>query len=145
MLPPPVIYIVFFIAGIGLEYLWPMRTTIASWGQIIGVGLLVISVFIMPSVLIRFKRAGTAFDVRKSATSLITDGPYKYSRNPTYVSLTLLYIGLGVFLNNMWILLLVLPILVIINFWTIRSEEHSLAEIFGDEYEQYRSRVRRWI
>jgi protein-S-isoprenylcysteine O-methyltransferase Ste14 len=100
---------------------------------------------IMPSVLIRFKRAGTTFDVRKSATTLITDGPYKYSRNPTYISLTLLYLGLGVFLNNMWVLMLVVPLLLIINFWIIRNEEHYLAEKFGEEYQSYRSKVRRWL
>jgi protein-S-isoprenylcysteine O-methyltransferase Ste14 len=145
MLPPPVIYFVVFVVGIGLGYMWPTSIMTQFWGQTIGIALLMISMPIMPSVLIRFKRAGTTFDVRKSATTLITDGPYKYSRNPTYISLTLLYLGLGVFLNNMWVLMLVVPLLLIINFWIIRNEEHYLAEKFGEEYQSYRSKVRRWL
>ena len=144
MLPPPIIYSIFFIIGIGLGYLWPI-SIMTHWGQIIGISLIVTSILIMPPVLIRFKRAGTTFDVRKSATSLITDGPYKYSRNPTYISLTLLYLGLGIFSNNMWVLMLVLPILLIIHFWIIQSEEHYLSEKFGEEYQLYKSKVRRWL
>jgi len=88
----------------------------------------------MPPVLRRFRRAGTRFDPRKAASVLITDGPYRFSRNPSYVSLTLLYLGVGIILNNGWILLLVVPVLLIMNLWVVRKEERHLETKFGVDY-----------
>ncbi len=99
----------------------------------------------MPPVLRRFRRAGTTFDVRKAASVLITDGPYRFSRNPSYVSLTLLYLGIGFLLNNGWILLLVVPVLLVMNLWVVRKEERHLETKFGEDYLRYKAAVRRWL
>jgi protein-S-isoprenylcysteine O-methyltransferase Ste14 len=131
--------------GAGLGYIWPVQLMSQIWGHIIGIVLVVVSVPIMPPVLIRFKREKTTFDVRKNSTTLIIDGPYKYSRNPTYISLTLFYLGLGIFFNNVWVLVFVFPILLIMNFWVVQSEERHLEEVFSDEYLLYKSQVRRWL
>jgi protein-S-isoprenylcysteine O-methyltransferase Ste14 len=99
----------------------------------------------MPPVLMRFRRAGTPFDVRKRASALITDGPYRFSRNPSYVALTLLYVGLGVILNNAWVLLLVIPVLLVMHFGVVLREERHLEAVFGEEYVWYKLAVRRWL
>ena len=57
--------------------------------------VVIVSVLIMAPVLVRFRQSATPFDVRKAASTLITDGPYRFSRNPTYLSLTMLYLGIG--------------------------------------------------
>ena len=103
------------------------------------------SILIVPPVLVRFRRAGTTLDVRKAASALITDGPYRFSRNPLYVSLTMLYVGLGVVLNSVSILLLAVPVLFIMDRWVIRREEEHLEEKFGNRYLHYKSTVRRWL
>ncbi len=106
-LPPPIIYLAALLAGIVLNSLWAMSPLPSSWRYIVGSLLIVVNVLIMPPVLRRFRQAGTPFfDLRKAASVLITDGPYQFSRNPSYVSLTLLYLGVGIILNNGWILLL---------------------------------------
>ena len=96
--PPPVIYVIALLFGFGLDYLWPGKLPPqVPWGMIGGI-IIGVSVAIVPFVLIRFKRRRTSFSVFQSATALITDGPYQLSRNPAYVALTLLYIGIGFFL-----------------------------------------------
>lgn len=143
--PPPVIYVFALLAGLGLNKLWPISLVPSFWAYTAGIPLIIASILIMPPVLARFRRAGTTFDVRKAASVLITDGPYRFSRNPSYVSLTILYVGLGVALNNAWILLLAIPVLFVMDMWVIPREEKHLEERFGKHYLQYRSAVRRWL
>lgn len=144
--PPPVFYLVALAIGIALEYLlWPIPVLGAPSKYVIAAILIVVSVLIMPPVLIRFRRAATPFDVRKAASSLITDGPYRFSRNPTYVSLTMLYLGICILINNGWVLILVIPVLLVMDLWVIRREERHLEAKFGEQYLRYRGVVRRWL
>ena len=80
--------------------------------------------------------------MRKPATALITDGPYRFSRNPTYLSLTLLYVGVGVLLDSVWTLILVVLLLVLMDRWIIHREERHLEARFGEQYLRYKSAVR---
>ncbi len=144
-IPPPVIYVAALAVGFVLNYLWPMSPLSGSSRYVIGLGLPLVSLLIMPPVLRRFRRAGTPFDVRKAASVLITDGPYRFSRNPSYVSLTLLYLGIGILLNNGWILILVAPVFLVMDLWVVRKEERHLETKFGEDYLRYKATVRRWL
>ncbi len=144
-LPPPVIYLAALLTGIVLNSLWAMSPLPGSWRYIVGSLLIAVNVLIMPPVLGRFRRAGTPFDVRKAASVLITDGPYRFSRNPSYMTLTLLYLGVGIILNNGWILLLVVPVLLVMDLWVVRKEERHLETKFGEDYLRYKAAVRRWL
>ena len=145
-IPPPMFYLAALAMGIALEYLlWPIPVLGAPSRYVIASILIVVSAAIMPPVLIRFRRAGTSFDVRKAASSLITDGPYRFSRNPTYVSLTMLYLGIGILINNGWVLILVIPVFLVVDLWVIRGEERHLEAKFGEQYLRYKGTVRRWL
>lgn len=144
-IPPPVLYVVALLIGIGLNAVWPLSPASGRWGAIAGIACITLAGLIMPSVLFRFRRAGTPFDVRKAASALIMDGPYRFSRHPSYVALTLLYFGVGLLLNNGWILLLVLPLLLVMDQGVMRREEHRLEATFGEEYRRYKATVRRWL
>ncbi len=87
----------------------------------------------------------TPFDVRKSPSALIVDGLYRFSRNPSYVALVLLFIGLGVALSNLWVLIALVPATLIIDRYVIPEEERRLEEVFGEEFRAYKARVRRWL
>ncbi len=142
---PPVVYLLALLVGVGLRFLWPIRPLPGWRGVVAGIMVIVAGTAIMPPVLSRFRRAGTAFDPHKPASALITDGPYRFSRNPAYVALTLWYLGIGLALNNAWILLLtILPVLVM-DRWAIPREERHLEDKFGREYICYKTRVRRWL
>ncbi len=142
---PPVVYLVVLLIGIGLNYGWPLALLPGWWGGIIGVVLILLGAAIMPPVLARFQRAGTPFNPHRPASALITDGPYRFSRNPAYVALTLWYLGVGFALSNGWILLLTLPLVLVMDRCAIRREERHLEAKFGEEYRRYKSTVRRWL
>ena len=97
----------------------------------------------MPFVLLQFHRAGTTFDPRKATTALITGGPYRFSRNPSYVSLSLLYVGVGIAADSIWILGLFIPTLAVMHYGVICREERYLENKFGEEYLRYKRTVRR--
>jgi len=142
---PPVIYLAVLLIGVGLNHWWSIRPLPGPWGAIVGVTLLVMGVAIMPSVLARFRRADTPFNAHKPTTVLIVDGPYRFSRNPAYVALTLWYLGIGFLLNNAWILLSAIPVVLMMDQWVIPREEHHLEARFGEQYLHYKSQVRRWL
>jgi protein-S-isoprenylcysteine O-methyltransferase Ste14 len=81
----------------------------------------------------------------KPTTALVTEGPFRYSRNPIYVALTLLYVGVALLINALWILLLVVPAVLVLRYGVIAREEAYLTRKFGDAYRQYTTQVRRWL
>jgi protein-S-isoprenylcysteine O-methyltransferase Ste14 len=90
-------------------------------------------------------RAGTSFRTERPTTAIVTAGPFRYSRNPIYVALTLLYLGIGMVLNALWVLLLIVPVIAVMQRGVIAREERYLERKFGDEYRRYQVRVRRWL
>jgi len=142
---PPLMYLAALLLGIGLDRRWPFPFAAGRWADVAGLVAIALGVAIMPPVLRRFRRAGTSFDVRKPASALITDGPYRFSRNPAYVALTFWYLGVALLLNSVWALLFALPLLAMMDRWVIRREERHLEEQFGVQYLRYRSSVRRWL
>ena len=143
--PPPVFYLVALAIGVALDRLWPLSFLAGSSRYVVGSIVIVASALIMPPVLSRFRRAATPFDVRKAASALITDGPYRFSRNPTYLSLTLLYLGLGIVLDSGWVMILVVPVFLLMDLWVVRREERHLEAKFGEQYLHYKASVRRWL
>ncbi len=145
-LPPPVIYLAALVTGIVLNSLWAISPLSGSWRYVLGSLLIGVAGLLITPVLRRFRRAGTPFsDFRKAASVLITDGPYRFSRNPSYVALTLLYLGVGVILNNGWIWLLAVPVLLVMDLGVVRKEERHLETKFGEDYLRYKAAVRRWL
>jgi protein-S-isoprenylcysteine O-methyltransferase Ste14 len=95
--------------------------------------------------LITFARAHTAIIPHKPASSLVDTGPYSFTRNPMYTGMTLLYLGIAVLLNSGWAFLLLPVVLFLLHRFVISREERYLSETFGDTYDAYRARVKRWV
>jgi protein-S-isoprenylcysteine O-methyltransferase Ste14 len=143
--PPPLIYLASLLAGIALDKLLPPLPLVGGWGAVPGWVCLLGGALIMPFVLLRFRRARTPFVPLKASSALITGGPYRLSRHPSYSALTLLYLGLGFLLHNCWILLLTVPTVLAMDRWVMRREEAQLEMMFGERYRSYQARVRRWM
>lgn len=143
--PPPVIYAVFFGLGYLLERQFPLGLLSGASWSLIGKGLVGIALLIAASGILTMKRAKTHIDVYKPATTIVSSGPFRFSRNPLYLSLTILYLGAS--LTKLWLWpLLTLPLaLLVMHTGVISREEKYLADKFGDEYLQYKARVRRWL
>ncbi len=91
------------------------------------------------------RRAGTTVRPDKPSEKLVTSGPFRFSRNPLYLALTLIYAGVAIAANSGWALLLLIPVILIMGRFVIGREEAYLARTFGEEYERYKGAVRRWL
>jgi protein-S-isoprenylcysteine O-methyltransferase Ste14 len=92
-----------------------------------------------------FRRAGTSVQGSKRSTVIVRTGPYRFSRNPIYLAFILLVLGLSVWLNNLWLLVTLVPPVAIIAWLVIPREERFLARNFNDQYSSYKAQVRRWL
>jgi protein-S-isoprenylcysteine O-methyltransferase Ste14 len=92
-----------------------------------------------------FQLAGTTMFPFEPASRLVQHGPYRFTRNPMYLGLTIAYAGLSLALNTAWPLLLLPLVIWLLIKTVIRPEEEYLASTFGDEYLAYKKRVRRWL
>lgn len=77
-------------------------------------------------------------------SSLVTSGPYAHSRNPMYVGWTVMYLGIAMVVNTLWLIALA-PAVAAISHRVVRKEERELGDEFGDEYREYRRKVRRYV
>ena len=84
-------------------------------------------------------------DTIAQSPTLRVDGPYRITRNPMYVGWTLLIIGVGLFMGSWWLLGAALLATIVTHYRVVLGEEMFLIERFGDEYEDYRRTVRRWL
>ena len=142
--PPPLIYALPLLAGLLLHHYYPQAIVPPAWAQILGPLVVVLGFFGLPAVL-AFRRAGTHPQPWKPTTALVVTGPYRFSRNPMYVGFTLFYLGISVWVNSLWPLLLLPLVLVVMSRGVIAREERYLERRFGDDYRAYRARVRRWL
>lgn len=92
-----------------------------------------------------FRRTGQDPKPWKTTPEIISTGVYRFTRNPMYLGMALLQVGIGVGFANGWILALLPPVLVIIYAVAIRPEETYLESKFGDGYTAYKKSVRRWL
>ena len=145
--PPPLVFLGGILLGVACEYIvapapFPVGRAISAIG---GVVLIVAAVGFLASSRVHFTRTGQSPIPWKPSPSLILQGPYRYTRNPMYVGMTLLEVGLGLAANNLWMALLAVPALVIVHFIAVRPEERYLSEKFGADYQRYLSQVRRYL
>ncbi len=90
------------------------------------------------------RRAGTSPFPDQPSNALVTDGPFRFTRNPIYLAFTLITVGLAALRNTRWILVLLGPALAVLHKGVIEREERYLEQRFGEDYRRYRRRVRRW-
>ena len=142
---PPLIYGAALAIGLVLHVIYPIAFLPQGLAVWVGLALIVVSIVIVGSALRAMARAKTPFHFRKPTTALVTDGAFRYSRNPMYVSLTLLYLGIASLVNTLWLVLLLVPLMVVIQRGVVRREERYLEGKFGEDYGQYTRQVCRWI
>lgn len=90
-------------------------------------------------------RAGTNIPTNLAATTLVTSGPYRFSRNPIYLGLAIGFTAVAAWLNSAWFLIITVLFVGLITAGVIVREEGYLRKKFGGEYEEYHASVRRWV
>ena len=144
-LHPPIIYAISILTGIGLNNFWPLLMPDGLQHHGYGILLIIIALLLAAWSLYEFHKAGTDVRPDKPDSALLTSGPYRFTRNPLYIVLTLAQLTAAVWLNNLWIALLAILSAIIISRYAIAREERYLETLFGQQYLDYKKRVRRWL
>jgi protein-S-isoprenylcysteine O-methyltransferase Ste14 len=148
LVPVPWVFVLGYLAGLALQRLVGApqpapATRTALWFA--GVALVVLGAALAAWSLTLFRRARTTTVPLEAPSTVVTRGPYRLSRNPMYVSLTLIYLGESAIFAQVWPLLMLLPTLVYVNGVVVPFEEAQLRAAFGDRYRDYCATVRRWL
>jgi protein-S-isoprenylcysteine O-methyltransferase Ste14 len=142
---PPIAWGLAFVAGVGLDWLYPMPFVPSSvptaWvgGAIFALGF-VLAIW----SIVTIRRAGTRIETNKP-TTIVSNGPYGFTRNPIYLGMFLGQSGLAVGFNSLWLLATLVPFYLVIRYGVIAREESYLERKFSNVYLDYKSRVRRWL
>ncbi len=142
--PSPLLTLAAFLVGLAVEPLWPTTLLPSPWSWLMGSVLVGLGGLLFGSAL----RTMQAHDKHPSHAdeppAVITDGPFRYSRNPIYTGHSLAHAGAAVLVGSAWALVALLPVLLYLN-RVIRREESHLQSRFGAAYDRYRQNVRRWL
>jgi protein-S-isoprenylcysteine O-methyltransferase Ste14 len=145
---PPVIYLGFLVLGLAAEWWWPLGLPVDPAPDLrrgLAIALALAGAGLVWRAFRRFTRAGTNVQTWKPTLAIVTDGLYGYSRNPIYVGMTAIYLGVAMGVGSPWALALLVPTLLLMQFGVIAREERYLEGKFGPAYVDYRARVRRWL
>jgi protein-S-isoprenylcysteine O-methyltransferase Ste14 len=143
--PPPLIYLGALGIGFGLDR--AMGTGSLPWSVTapVGAAAIVAGVGLLGSFVQAFGRARTPIDPYTPSTAVVTDGPYRRTRNPGYLGMALTYAGIAIAANAPWALLPLPVAIAVIDRGVIAREERYLERKFGVPYLEYKRRVRRWL
>ena len=144
LLRPPIVFLAAILLGIALNRAWPLPFMLRSlgWlGPLVTLGA--VTLFVLS--LREFRAAGTSVRGTERTTTIVRTGPYRLSRNPIYVSFVLLVLGLSVWLDDLWLVVTLVPAVTLIATVVIPREERFLERNFRDQYSSYTAAVRRWL
>ena len=146
-IPPPLIYVVVFLASLLIQNLLPLDRTFfySPIAANLGIVFIICAIVFMITSLIQFIQSKNSIIPNRSANSLQTKGIFSISRNPMYLGLMLLYLGIAIVKGNWWTIILIPVLVFIIQDFIIKKEEAYLRRAFGQDYDEYKKRVRRWI
>jgi protein-S-isoprenylcysteine O-methyltransferase Ste14 len=143
---PPVAWIFALVAGVAADRFHPLRFVPASVpGAWIGGAIFAIAFALAIWAIVTIRKAGTQVETYKPTTTIVVDGPYRFTRNPIYLGMVLGQIGVAVAFDSLWILATLVLFYLVIRYGVIAREEAYLEHKFGDVYLGYKSRVRRWL
>lgn len=143
--PPPLIFAVPLAIALYENQSNPFAILPEHYAKIGGEVLTAIGIALLLAAMIQILRAHTALVPNRPTTTLVESWPYSMSRNPIYLSLAIIYIGISIYFNTLWPFLLLPLVLIVVQRGVVDREERYLEGKFGADYIDYKSRVRRWI
>jgi protein-S-isoprenylcysteine O-methyltransferase Ste14 len=139
---PPVALILALAAGVAADWLYPLPFLPASVpGAWVGGAIFALAIW----AIVTIRKAGTQVETYKPTTTIVANGPYRFTRNPIYLGMVLGLIGLAIAFDSLWILVTLVLFYLVIRYGVVAREETYLERKFGDVYLGYKSRVRRWL
>ena len=145
ILPAPLVYVAFFLLAWVLSSIWPWPLPENPWTLFFGWMAIDASVLLMLWTAWLMLWRKTTLNPYGKPQQLLTEGPFRVTRNPIYVADTLFYMGAALLFADVWVWLFLPVVLVAVSFGVIRHEERLLMQHFGDDYRSYMNKVRRWL
>jgi protein-S-isoprenylcysteine O-methyltransferase Ste14 len=143
---PPLAWGLAVIAGLALNWLVPLpflpAGLLAGW---LGALVFVLALALFAWAIVTVTRAGSNVPTYLPTTTIVESGPYRFTRNPIYLGMVLGLIGLAIAFDDLWLLMMLVPFVLVIRYGVVAREEAYLERKFADVYRGYRSRVRRWL
>ena len=145
--PPPLVYAGMLLLGLGIGRLLGdppigLDIKVASFAGMI---LAIAGLGLIFAALLRFRRAGTNPEPWRQTTAFVASGVYRWTRNPMYLGMALIFAGLALIFDSLATLLLLPFVVILIDRQVIAREERYLEAKFGDDYRAYKDKVRRWL
>jgi protein-S-isoprenylcysteine O-methyltransferase Ste14 len=145
---PPLLFLSGLVLGAIAGWLLPLDAGAALAGPsrwIAGAAVVVLGAALLAWAFRLFRASGTPVPTSRPTNAIVTDGPYRFSRNPIYLGLSLVYIGIALGFGLWWALALLPLLWIILHFGVVRREEAYLEARFGEAYKTYRNRTHRYI
>jgi protein-S-isoprenylcysteine O-methyltransferase Ste14 len=143
--PPPLLYLLPLALGLLLDRRLHIPFLPHRVARILGWPLVGGGVALSGWAIRTMRNAETTMRTDKPVSTLIQEGPFRYTRNPLYLSDAMIYAGIAVLRNSLWAIVLLPLVLLVIQREVIGREEGYLERTFGEEYLDYKARVRRWV
>ena len=146
--PVPWVFILVYLVGVAVQHFLPVVIRLPNLASIIRVAGFVfvgVGIAVAFSAVGIFRKTKTTTVPHETPSTLVISGPYRFTRNPMYVGLTLIYLGVAGTRNEIWPVIVLPLLLAYINFLVIPVEEQNLHGVFGVEYQKYSERVGRWL
>jgi|SRR5262245_12127267 len=142
---PPLVYLASIAAGVMIHLAWPVSVVSPRLSMLLGAATTTVAIVLFLSAVRTFRLAGTPVPGNRPTTTVVRTGPYRYSRNPIYLSFSLLQLGIAFLVNSIWLLVTLIPAVLLMSLVVIPMEEAFLGARFPTEYLPYRGTVRRWL
>lgn len=146
--PPPLIFLSGLILGGIVNWLYPLQLFPFDYLtvlRIFGTALIVFGLGIILTARAKMQKAKTNIEPWKPTNAIISDGIYSYTRNPIYVAMILIYLGITLIFNIIWFVPFLILVLIAMQYGVILREEKYLENKFGADYLDYKKKVRRWV
>jgi len=143
--PPPLIFLSGLLVGGFVSWFFPIEFLPSVFSTVAGVSFALAGFGIIAAAFVKMRRARTNVEPWKPTTAIIADGIYGISRNPIYLGMISIYLGVSCLFNSFWFLPPIILVLITMHYGVIRREEKYLERKFGGEYLNYKNSVRRWI
>jgi len=141
---PPNYFFICIILSVAFYFLLPEFNLIRYPYSMSGWAVMIVGLYLIIWPWYVFKKHNTPEDFSKS-TYLVTEGPYKFSRNPMYLGMAIFLLGLSIAIGNVIAFISPIFFFLIIHYMFIPFEEEKTQNTFGQKYLDYKKKVRRWI
>jgi protein-S-isoprenylcysteine O-methyltransferase Ste14 len=145
---PPRLFLAALLLGLVSDRLLPFPLTASAGDAVqwtVASCLMLTGLALAAAGIRNFARSATPVPTNEPTSALVTTGIHRWSRNPIYLGLFLIYGGIGIAAQSPWALMLTLPLAITIRYGVVAREEAYLERRFGDAYRDYKAHVRRWL